>query len=131
MKVLNLLKKTILSICCCALFCAAGGHLVFVQAFAWAKMTYSFAQGGSLRVAVKKTFDGKHPCQICKKLCRLKVNPPELKSASFDGKLKFTKVMRPKKTDRQNQDGIIISGFIEKYQTRLYSSPLRRPPRLA
>jgi hypothetical protein len=58
---------------CCALmaaalFLSAGGHLALLQGVAWANMIRDYSRGGSLTQAVEKTFDGKHPCPLCKKI---------------------------------------------------------------
>jgi hypothetical protein len=51
-----------------ALFLVAGGHWAMLQSVAWATMVKDFSKTGSLTEAVGKTFDGKHPCAMCKKL---------------------------------------------------------------
>lgn len=42
-----------------------GGHWAVLQTVAWTKMLVDYAQQDSLSVAVAKTFDGEHPCQLC------------------------------------------------------------------
>jgi len=49
-----------------ALVVVTGGHWVLLQSAAWVGMTVSYAQSDSFEVALKKTFDGKHPCNLCK-----------------------------------------------------------------
>lgn len=51
-----------------ALFLSAGGHLALLQGVAWATMIKDFSRSGSVTTAVQKTFDGKHPCALCKKI---------------------------------------------------------------
>lgn len=51
-----------------ALFLVAGGHWAMLQGVAWVGMMKDFSRTGSLTEAVGKTFDGKHPCAMCKKL---------------------------------------------------------------
>jgi ssDNA-binding Zn-finger/Zn-ribbon topoisomerase 1 len=51
-----------------ALFLSAGGHLAFLQGVAWATMIRDYSLTGSVTAAVEKTFDGKHPCPLCKKI---------------------------------------------------------------
>ncbi len=48
-----------------ALFLSVGGHWALIQSAAWAGMFLNFAKQGTLRSAVVKTFDGKHPCRLC------------------------------------------------------------------
>jgi len=51
-----------------ALFLVTGGHWAMLQGVAWATMVKDFSRTGSLTQAVGKTFDGKHPCPLCKKI---------------------------------------------------------------
>ena len=55
-----------------ALFLVAGGHWAMLQGVAWTSMVRDFSKSGSLTQAVEKTFDGKHPCAICKKIAKAK-----------------------------------------------------------
>lgn len=43
-----------------------GLHWTLLQTIAWTGMLISYSQDGSLTEAVTKTFDGKHPCCLCK-----------------------------------------------------------------
>lgn len=42
-----------------------GLHWTVLQSVAWTSMVVERSQHGSLVSAVKATFDGKHPCEIC------------------------------------------------------------------
>ena len=57
-----------------ALFMVAGGHWAMLQSVAWAGMVKDFSRTGSLTEAVSKTFDGKHPCAMCKKIASAKAH---------------------------------------------------------
>ena len=48
-----------------ALILAVGGHWAVLQSIAWVGMVVSYSQTDSLNVALKKTFDGAHPCKLC------------------------------------------------------------------
>ena len=48
------------------LMVSMGGHLALLQTFAWGKMMVDFSATSSLTEAVGKTFDGAHPCALCK-----------------------------------------------------------------
>jgi hypothetical protein len=48
------------------LFVSLGGHLALLQTFAWGNMLVSFSKAESIAEAAKKTFDGDHPCSMCK-----------------------------------------------------------------
>jgi hypothetical protein len=49
-----------------ALFVSLGGHFALVQTFAWGNMLVEYSQSSSVLEAAKKTFDGEHPCHLCK-----------------------------------------------------------------
>lgn len=43
-----------------------GGHLALLQTLAWGRMLVDYSGDSSLTDAVVKTFDGEHPCSLCK-----------------------------------------------------------------
>jgi hypothetical protein len=43
-----------------------GVHWILLQSVAWTGMIIVYAQTAPLREAIIKTFDGQHPCQLCK-----------------------------------------------------------------
>lgn len=43
-----------------------GLHWALLQTAAWAGMLVAYAQDGNLQAAITKTFDGEHPCPLCK-----------------------------------------------------------------
>jgi hypothetical protein len=49
-----------------ALCASLGFHWAFLQSVAWVGMMVNFSRQVSLAEAVVKTFDGQHPCPICK-----------------------------------------------------------------
>lgn len=49
-----------------ALVLSIGMHWNFLQVVAWGGMLVKYAQEGSLKSAIEKTFDGEHPCCLCK-----------------------------------------------------------------
>ena len=51
-----------------ALLGATGGHWAVLQSVAWARMLADNARTESLPVAIENTFDGKHPCPLCKQI---------------------------------------------------------------
>lgn len=61
-----------------------GGHLVLLQTIAWTQMIVAFSGDSSISEAVEKTFDGEHPCEMCKMVKEVKSEEekkPVLKSA--------------------------------------------------
>lgn len=51
-----------------ALLGATGGHWAVLQTIAWADMLAQNLQTESVGAAISKTFDGEHPCQMCKQI---------------------------------------------------------------
>jgi len=51
-----------------AIFSIAGGEWTLFQAIAYGKMIYSYSSTSSLQSALDKTFSGKYPCALCKKI---------------------------------------------------------------
>ena len=49
-----------------ALACSLGLHWGFFQSVAWVGMVVSYSRDGTVGQALVKTFDGKHPCALCK-----------------------------------------------------------------
>lgn len=43
-----------------------GAHWAFLQTAAWTGMIVSYSRDASLTEALSKTFDGQHPCCLCK-----------------------------------------------------------------
>jgi hypothetical protein len=54
-----------LPLVCLAMFSVAGGHWAVLQTIAWAKMLRDYSRSDSIAVAVKKTFGGEYPCDLC------------------------------------------------------------------
>ena len=49
-----------------ALSCSAGLPSACVQSAAWVGMFVTFAREAPLTESISKTFDGRHPCGLCK-----------------------------------------------------------------
>jgi len=54
------------------LFLVIGGPWAVLQAVAWTKMMVDYSRGASVTEAVAKTFDGEHPCNLCKKISKIR-----------------------------------------------------------
>ena len=71
-----------------------GTHWAFLQSIAWVGMMVKFSQRTTFSEALVKTFDGKHPCGLCKWVQRGKAEEkkqdpqkPETKPAKLDQSL--------------------------------------------
>ena len=51
-----------------ALCLSIGAHWVVLQSVAWGTMVAQYAQHVPLSQAVAQTFDGDHPCSLCKRI---------------------------------------------------------------
>jgi hypothetical protein len=54
------------------LICTLGAHWALLQTVAWTTMLASNLQSGSVREAMAMTFDGRHPCCLCKAIAAAK-----------------------------------------------------------
>ncbi|MFO1476424.1 MAG: hypothetical protein U1F98_07220 [Verrucomicrobiota bacterium] len=72
-----------------ALLAATGGHWALLQTVAWAGMLADNLKTTSISQAVERTFDGKHPCPLCRQIAEGKKAekksefPLELKKFEF------------------------------------------------
>jgi hypothetical protein len=51
-----------------ALCVSIGAHWVVLQSVAWGRMVVQYSQHVPLSQAVAQTFDGDHPCNLCKRI---------------------------------------------------------------
>ena len=72
-----------------ALFAATGGHWMVLQSVAWSAMLVQYSRSTDLVSAVEQTFDGKHPCPLCKKIARGRHDEKKPDAQVIAGKLKF------------------------------------------
>jgi hypothetical protein len=68
-----------------ALACSIGLHWALLQTVAWTDMIIVYSRGASLAEAISKTFDGKHPCDLCQAIAQgreaeKKQDQPQVKS---------------------------------------------------
>ena len=43
-----------------------GAHWMFLQSVAWVGMVVNYSHNATFSEALNKTFDGRHPCKLCK-----------------------------------------------------------------
>jgi hypothetical protein len=53
-----------------AMLSATGTHWFVLQSVAWSSMLAAHLRDGSFTDAVQKTFDGRHPCGLCKQIAK-------------------------------------------------------------
>ena len=47
---------------------AIGGHFMVLQSVAWTSMVLSNVRHENIGTAIEQTFDGQHPCPLCKRI---------------------------------------------------------------
>jgi hypothetical protein len=72
-----------------ALIGTTGMHWAVLQSVAWAKMLSDNARTDTLQVAIEKTFDGKHPCALCKQITKGKQSEKKSEFQTGLKKLEF------------------------------------------
>jgi hypothetical protein len=60
-----------------AVLTATGAHWAVLQSVAWTTMLADNLRASSLHEAVERTFDGRHPCSLCKALAEGKKSGPK------------------------------------------------------
>jgi len=68
---------------------ALGGHWAILQSVAWVTMVASYSQTAPLKAALVKTFDGEHPCSICKFVANGKKSEQKQETQKLLTKLDF------------------------------------------
>jgi hypothetical protein len=71
------------------LILAVGGHWIVLQSVAWTSMMISYSQHASLREALQKTFDGRHPCTLCKLVTKGQTDEKKQTAQNGETKLDF------------------------------------------
>jgi hypothetical protein len=66
-----------------------GGHWAILQSAAWLGMFVNFSQRESVIVALEKTFDGQHPCHLCKAVQEGKKSQKKQELQKVETKLDF------------------------------------------
>ena len=69
---------------------AMGGHWTVLQSAAWASMLANNLRACSLPEAVKRTFDGHHPCKLCCQIAAGKKSEKQAELSLPAKKLEFT-----------------------------------------
>jgi hypothetical protein len=98
---------------------------------AWANMAYTFAHHDTLAKSLKKTFDGKHPCGICKGIKTLLANSPQMGQAHLDGKFKVMRRLLASRCLATSLKKNSYPPFREPFRGSVTISPPEPPPRTA
>ncbi|KAB2673411.1 MAG: hypothetical protein DVB31_03720 [Verrucomicrobia bacterium] len=104
-----------------------GLHWTVVQSVAWAGMLVTRAHADSLSTAIRTTFDGQHPCTLCKAVAAGKAAEKQAPASQFVPKLDLCNatateisIRAPVAAPSLRAEPIVVS--------RLPDSPLPPPP---
>jgi hypothetical protein len=75
-----------------ALVATLGAHWALLQTVAWTTMLASNLQSHSISEAVADTFDGKHPCPLCRAIAAAKKSEKKSEAISSILKMEFPPV---------------------------------------
>lgn len=78
-----------------ALLTATGMHWLALQSAAWTAMLARNLQTASFAQALNRTFDGKHPCSLCKQISKDKQTEKKSELQTEQRKLEFTCDLEP------------------------------------
>lgn len=71
-------------------------HLPLLQVAAWTGMVIRYSKDASIEEAIRKTFDGEHPCRMCCAIRKAQAKPKhELNAATDEGKLNLVSLPDP------------------------------------
>ena len=110
-----------------ALVAAIGGHWAVLQTVAWTTMLASNLRMATLEVAVSKTFDGQHPCSLCKVISAGKKAEKKTELPTLAKKLEFISA-RLAFVFSSPQDFWLQPEFAPDSESRPHAPPLP-PPR--
>jgi hypothetical protein len=110
-----------------ALATMLGAHWALLQTVAWTTMLADNLHSGSFQSAVEKTFDGNHPCEMCRAIAAGKQSEKKTEFSLQSQKLEFPPA-------KQNFVLIAPSQFQLLPQENLFAKslsqkPLLQPPR--
>ncbi|GAA5120847.1 hypothetical protein GCM10023212_15100 [Luteolibacter yonseiensis] len=113
------------------LLVSMGGHLALLQTIAWGNMLVEFSNTSSLTEAVGKTFDGEHPCELCKVVKKSKTEEERKPLLKSEMKLEVAlpvpvRVPQP----RYDELEFIVTEYAGTFGAVYHAVPMQ-PPRAA
>jgi hypothetical protein len=104
-----------------------GAHWTLLQTVAWTTMLADNLQSSSFQVAAEKTFDGKHPCCLCKAIAAGKQSEKKTEFSFQSQKLEFPPVKEDFALIAPSQFQLLPS---ENSSAKSFAQkPLLQPPR--
>jgi hypothetical protein len=110
-----------------ALVLVIGAHWALLQSAAWVGMAVKFSRTDSVAVALTKTFDGQHLCQLCKLVKAGKASEQKRDLQKIESQFEFTFVagscgLFPPRPIRHFTP-------VSEYAATRFAAPLLPPPR--
>jgi hypothetical protein len=106
-----------------------GGHLAMLQAVAWSNMLADFTAKGSFSEAVNKTFDGQHPCAMCKAVKKSKSEEDKKPLLKSEMKMEVALPVPVKVPFPQGTEIVFsVTGYSETFSEVCLAVPMQ-PPR--
>lgn len=106
-----------------------GLHWTFLRSVAWVNMFVTFAQRDTVHEALTKTFDGKHPCSVCKFVKHAKQG--EKKDQLIKGELPLTLMLTLETPVLNPPASFSLLPLLDAATFGRFDSPLVPPPRTA
>ena len=131
------LFKRVAALACGLAACVVmgGGHWAALQTFAWVRMSVDYTVAtGSVREGLARTFDGEHPCELCRQVKagveKERHEERQKPGKEVDaGKIKFAAVLPVAPRVWFSPVTIGIIGFSSLLVGRLLDAPPVPPPR--
>lgn len=73
-----------------AVACSIGLHWALFQSVAWVSMVVQYSHEASFEEAVLNTFDGQHPCPLCKQIAQGRQTEKKSDAQTAERKLEFS-----------------------------------------
>jgi hypothetical protein len=111
-----------------ALLGASGAHWAVLQSVAWAAMLADNARTDFPQAAIEKTFDGKHPCALCKQIAKARQTERKPEAQS---ELKGLEFVQPRVavSVHSPSDFLLLAARASAAAQLLMQSPPVPPPR--
>lgn len=126
-EVKGVLAKFLLFTACVHLM---GGHWLALQGVAWVSMLANHSRGETLAAAVSKTFDGRHPCPLCKAVATGQSEEREQKEVPTDPSVKLVGVLSVESASPVLRYRALRYFFREPRARSMAGRPPSPPPRV-
>jgi hypothetical protein len=104
-----------------------GLHWALLQTLAWTGMIVTYSRQDSFTEAISKTFDGQHPCPLCRAIQKGRAEEKKQAPAGFVVKLDLGPVWQPVEFDfRCPRDRVPLC---DATASLLHHRPPKPPPR--